>query len=141
MTNDEKFEGFKRQLIEDNERKYGKEIRAKYGDEQADRSNEKVRGMTAGQYAKAERLNEDVQAALAQAFASGDPAGELAQRAADLHRQWLSCYWDSYSKEAHADLAQMYVDDARFTAYYDKAQPGTAAFLRDAILVYTGANS
>jgi hypothetical protein len=32
----------------------------------------------------------------------------------------------------------MYVDDARFTAHYDKEQPGTAKFVRDAILVYTG---
>jgi hypothetical protein len=32
----------------------------------------------------------------------------------------------------------MYVDDPRFAAYYDQAQPGAAVFLRDAILVYTG---
>jgi hypothetical protein len=50
----------------------------------------------------------------------------------------LCYYWDSYSKEAHAGVAQMYVDDERFTAYYDKEQPGTAEFLRDAILIYTG---
>ncbi len=31
MTNKEKFEGFKRELINDNEEKYGKEIRGKYG--------------------------------------------------------------------------------------------------------------
>ena len=60
-------------------------------------------------------------------FLTGDPAGELA-KAAELHRRWLS-FTDSYSK-AHAGLAQMYVDDPRFTAYYDKKQPGTAEFLR-----------
>ncbi len=32
----------------------------------------------------------------------------------------------------------MYVDDERFTAYYDAKQVGTAMFLRDAVLVYTG---
>jgi hypothetical protein len=77
-------------------------------------------------------------ATLADAFKTGDPAGELAQKAADLHKQWLTFYWNDYSKEAHAGLAQMYVDDERFTAYYDKEQPGTAEFLRDAILIYTG---
>jgi len=61
----------------------------------------------------------------------------LGQKAADLHRQWLSYYWDSYSKEAHAGLAQMYVDDPRFRAYYDEKQPGSAEFLRDAIHIYT----
>jgi len=32
----------------------------------------------------------------------------------------------------------MYVDDERFTAYYDKFQPRLAKFLRDAVFVYTG---
>jgi hypothetical protein len=54
-----------------------------------------------------------------------------------LHKQWLSYYWSEYSKEAHAGLAQMYVDDERFKAYYDEKQPGTAEFLRDAIYIYT----
>jgi len=35
-------------------------------------------------------------------------------------------------------IAQMYVDDERFKAYYDKERPGMAEFLRDAILIYTG---
>ena len=138
MTDKEKFEGFKQKLIDDNEKKYGKEIRAKYGDEQVDKSNQKVKGMTEEQYAEVEKLAADVLATLAEAFATGDPAGELAQKAAHLHRQWLCYYWDSYTKEAHAGLAQMYVDDERFTAYYDKYQPGTALFLRDAIHIYTG---
>jgi len=61
-----------------------------------------------------------------------------AQKTAELHRKWMEYYWSSYSKEAHAGLAQMYVDDERFTAYYDAKQPGMAAFLRDAIFIYTG---
>lgn len=51
---------------------------------------------------------------MAIAYQTGDPAGELAQNAADIHRQWLSFYWDSYTKEAHTGVAQMYVDDERF---------------------------
>ncbi|MDF2532758.1 MAG: transcriptional regulator, MerR family protein, partial [Clostridia bacterium] len=31
MTNKEKFQGFKKNMIEENEKKYGKEIREKYG--------------------------------------------------------------------------------------------------------------
>jgi hypothetical protein len=75
---------------------------------------------------------------LEQAMEEGDSASSLAQKAADLHRQWLSFYWDTYTKEAHAGVAQMYVDDERFTAYYDKRRPGLAQFLRDAVHVYTG---
>jgi len=138
MSDKQKFEGFKQQLIDDNEAKYGEEIRAKYGDEQVDKSNAKLKGMTKEQYEEIERLSEDIHATLAQAFATGDPAGELAQKAADLHRRWLTFYWDRYSKEAHAGIAQMYVEDDRFKAYYDKDQPGVAEFLREAIRIYTG---
>jgi len=138
MSDKQKFEGFKQTLIDDNERKYGKEIRAKYGNEQIDRSNKKLRNMTEEEHAAIEKLNGQLHRKLAEAFATGDAAGVLAQEAADLHRQWLTFYWDSYNKDAHAGLAQMYVDDERFTAYYDSEQPGTAAFLRDAVLIYTG---
>ncbi len=138
MTDPEKFEGFKQKLINDNEKKYGDEIRQKYGDEAVNKLNEKLKSMTLEQYDEAVKLGKEVMEMLHAAFKTGDPGSELAQKAADLHRRWLSCYWDSYTKEAHAGVARMYVDDERFTAYYDKKQPGLAAFLRDAVLIYTG---
>ncbi|KIL39845.1 MerR family transcriptional regulator [Gordoniibacillus kamchatkensis] len=137
MTDKEKFEGFKQKLMEDNENKYGKEIREKYGDDVVDKSNEKLMNMTQEQHEAAARLVAEMTSTLAEAFKTGDPAGELAQKAAELHKQWLMFYWSEYSKEGHAGLAQMYVDDERFTAHYDAEQPGTAAFLRDAIHIYT----
>lgn len=138
MTDKEKFEGFKKRIVEDNEKKYGEEVRDKYGEDAVNRSNQKVLNMTQEEYDKAEKLAQSVQKTLAAAFKTGDPAGELAQKAVDLHRQWLCLYWDGYSKEAHAGLGDMYVADERFKAYYDAEQPGTAEFLRDAIRIYTG---
>ena len=138
MTDIEKFNGFKQKLVDDNERKYGAEIRSKYGDDIIDKSNSKVKGMSKSQMDEATWLAAEIIKTLEGAVKTGDPAGKLAQRAADLHRKWICLYWDTYTKAAHVGLAQMYVDDERFTAYYDAKQPGTAAFLRDAILVYTG---
>jgi DNA-binding transcriptional MerR regulator len=140
MSDQEKFEGFKQKLIDDNEKKYGKEIRDKYGDDTVNKSNAKVKNMSQVQHDELTRLTQEVTDKLAEAFKLGDPSSELAQEVAELHKQWLMFYWNEYSKEAHAGLAQMYVDDERFTAYYDKEQPGTAAFLRDAINIYTGMN-
>ena len=64
--------------------------------------------------------------------------GEDAHRAADLHRQWLCEFWKdgTYSKAAHLGLAEMYVADDRFKAYYEAVAPGAAEFLRDAIKAY-----
>jgi len=137
MSDKEKFEGFKKTMIEDNEKKYSEEIRKKYGEEAVNKSKNKLKNMTKEQYAEIEALSNSVLETLKKAYATCNPAGELSQKAADLHRQWLSFYWDNYSKEAHANIAQMYVDDERFIAYYDKIQPGASAFLRDAILIYT----
>jgi DNA-binding transcriptional MerR regulator len=138
MSNKEKFEGFKKKMVKDNEKKYGKEIRDKYGKDKVEASNAKVMNMTQEQYEEVTALADQIHSTLSEAFKTGDPAGELAQKAADLHKQWLTYYWKDYSQKAHAGLAQMYVDDERFTAYYDKEQPGTAVFLRDAIHIYTG---
>lgn len=138
MTDREKFEGFKQKLVEDNEREFGKETRERYGDEAVERSNEAFRNMTKEQYDSMVGLDKQVKETLAEAFRQGDPAGEPAQRAAQLHREWLTICWGSYDSEAHAGLAQMYVEDERFRAYYDQGQPGMTEFLRDAIQVYIG---
>ncbi|MGE7766837.1 MerR family transcriptional regulator [Peribacillus sp. NPDC096540] len=138
MSNKEKFEGFKQKLVDDNEMKYGKEAREKYSDDAVNKSNKKVKGMSQDQYEKVTKLETEMIETLHAAFQTGDPAGELAQKGADLHRKCLSFYWDNYTKEAHAGVAQLYVDDERFTSYYDAKQPGIAKFLRDAVLIYTG---
>lgn len=136
MNDKERFEGFKTRMVEENEQKYGEEVRSKYGNETVEKSNAKVMGMSKEQYAEVEKLSAELNETLKMAFEQGDPAGELAQKACELHKKWLMFFWDGYSKEAHKDLAQMYVDDERFTAHYDKIAPGCAVFLRDAIMIY-----
>lgn len=139
MADKEKFEGFKQKLIDDNEMKYGKEIREKYGDETVSKSNQKMKNMSQADYETVTSLEKEVIEKLLEAYNSGDPASPIAQKAVDLHKQWLMYYWHDYSLEAHMGLAQMYVDDERFTAYYDKHQSGLAVFLRDAVQIYTKA--
>ena len=138
MLDKEKFKGFKEKMIDENEERYGVEIRDKYGDAAINNSNQRLKGMTEEEFKEITKLQESYMEALKDGFETGNPAGELAQMAADLHRQWLSLYWDSYTKEAHANIGQMYVDDERFKVNYDKKHPGMAMFLRDAILIYTG---
>ncbi len=141
MSDKEKFEGFKNKLIDENEKKYGKEVRKKYGDGAINKSINKVKNMTKEEYEKVLIIEKEMFKTLHEAIKTGNPSGKLAQRAADLHRQWISFFWDSYSKKAHAAVVQMYVDDNRFKDYYDKDHPGIAEFLRDAVLVYTGIKS
>lgn len=141
MTDQEKFEGFKQSLIDENERAYGAEVREKYGSEAANASNAWLKNMSQAQHEEAVRLHIEFEAALKAAFAAGDPAGALAQKACDLHRQWLCIFYPSYSKEYHRGLGEMYVADERFAANYEKLAAGCTVFLRDAINIYWGAVS
>lgn len=77
---------------------------------------------------------------LKQAMEQQDSTCEAAQKAAELHRQWLCCFWKEgqYSKEAHRGIAKMYVADSRFKAYYEeRAGAGAAEMLQAAIEFYT----
>lgn len=136
MSDKEKFEGFKQKMLEENEKKYGKEIREKHGDAVVDASNAKLMGLTAEQYEDVQRLSARINESLKAALAQGDPSGALAQQVCALHKEWLCYYWPSYSKQAHLGIAQTYVDDPRFKAYYDAIAPGCAEFLRDALQIY-----
>ena len=138
MTDQEKFEGFKQKHIDNNEAKYGAEIREKYGDEAIELSNKKIKGMSEEQWQKSQELSAEINEALKAALTSGDPGSKIAQKACDLHRQWLCMFWEegAYSKEAHKGLAETYVADERFKKYYDAIADGAAVFLRDSIVIY-----
>ncbi|MCL1873648.1 MAG: TipAS antibiotic-recognition domain-containing protein [Clostridiales bacterium] len=138
MFDENVFEEFKKKLINDNEQQYGQEIRAKYGHDSLERANTKIKEMTKAQYAEVEQLSQELNRTLKAAFELGDPRCDLAQRACELHKRWLCFFWDHYSKESHLGVAQMYVDDPRFTAYYDKIMPGCALFLHDALQIFCG---
>lgn len=133
MNDKEKFEGFKESLIAENESRYGTEIRRKYGDHTIDNANHKLRGLTKEQYDRAGQMETEILALLDAAWKKQDETCDDAVRMAALHKEWLSLYWPSYSKEAHAGLCDMYTADPRFASYYDRGTPGKAVFLRNAI--------
>ncbi|MBO0992914.1 MerR family transcriptional regulator [Bacillus sp. SD088] len=140
MTNEEKFSAFKEKMIQENEEKYGEEIRKKYGEQTIDASNAKLRGMTEEDYNAMQSLEKELLELLKQALTLGDPHSHLAQQAAAKHKEWLMYSWSTYSEEAHAGLAEMYVADERFQTYYDKIGDGAAELLRDAIQVFLKKN-
>lgn len=140
MTDREKFEGFKRKMINQNEQRYGKEIREKFGKEAVEQSYKKFGNLTREEYKESEQTQDALFSELKKAMENGNPVCDHARNAAALHKKWLSFFWSSYSKEAHVGLVRMYVEDPRFTAYYDnRAGKGAVEFLQKAVLIYTGA--
>lgn len=134
MTDEEKFQGFKEKLIRDNEAQYGQEIRETYGQEALEAGNAKMMNLTREAYDAMQALGAEILQKLEAAVVAGqDPASQAGEEIARLHRAWLGYTWGRYSPQAHRGLGDLYLGDARFTAYYDKGVPGCARFLRDAI--------
>lgn len=137
MTNEQKFKAFKNKIVEDNEKLYGEEIRSKYGNEQVQESYGKLKDMTKEQFESVKQLEQMLFERLKEAILNGDASSDVAMEAAELHKRWLSFYWAKYTPQAHAGLAQMYLYDERFIAYYDeRVGKGTTQFLHDAIMEY-----
>ena len=138
MSDREKFDGFKQNALDENERKYGAELRETYGKDTVEASNRMFQALTQEQFEEMNSIAASLQSRLEAAVTGAlDPAGEEGLSIAALHRRWLGFTWPSYSPAAHAGLGELYLSDARFTAYYDANLPGCAAFLRDAIATYT----
>ena len=136
MSDKEKFAAFKQNIVNENEKKYGEEIRKKYGDKAVDETNKKILDMSQESWNSLEELNELLNKTLEIAVEKGDPASETAQKACALHKEWLGYYWNFYNKEAHLNLCLMYTQDERFKEYYEKIAPGCADFLYEAMKIY-----
>ncbi|MEV1111186.1 MULTISPECIES: MerR family transcriptional regulator [unclassified Micromonospora] len=78
--------------------------------------------------------NEDWGRRIVALMASGAPAdGPEAMDLAEEHRQIISRWFYECSYEVQTGLADMYMADERFTAYYEKIAPGLAAYISEAI--------
>lgn len=134
MSDKEKFEAFKERIIRENEEAYGKEIREKYGDEEVDATNKKLMNMSEVDYERFKNLGEEIKTRLKEGVESGTrPDSEEAKRIVILHKEWLGMTWKKYTEEAHKAIANMYICDERFKAYYDAEAPGCADLLEQAV--------
>lgn len=140
MAQEDAFQKMKTDLIAQNESTYGKEVRQRFGDKSVDDSNRKLAGLSEEQWQHQQLLAEQILAELKVLTPVNDPTRSRAQALCDLHKQWLQVFWadGSYSPQAHLALAEGYLADQRFAAYYDQAAPGATQFLRDALVIYCG---
>ena len=90
-------------------------------------------------YTKADWQQMKVDTALVEAgfvavYRSGAPAtSPAAMDTAEAHRQNITKWFYDCSPGMHRALAQMYVEDERFTAHYEDHAEGLAQFVHDAV--------
>ena len=134
MSDKEKFKAIKKGIVDENEAAYGKEAREKYGDEQVDTANANIMGLKDYEFERWSALDKEILTKLEQAVTEGSsPESEVGAELTKLHLEWLSFTIKGCSPAQQRSIAQLYVCDERFTAYYDKKIPGCAAFLTAAV--------
>ena len=134
MKDAEKFAALKRQAVAENEVAYGGEARRKYGDAAVDAANAGLLGLSRPEYDGWTGLDAELRARLEAAVQAGaSPRGEEGRAICGLHRRWLAVATPKLTPAMHRGIAELYVADERFTAYYDRQVPGCARFLRDAV--------
>lgn len=124
---------------QENEKRFGEEARAAYGDDAVDAANRKLLAFDDKAWEGKEQLEAAIIDQLAEAMATGDAAGDAARKLARMHEEWIRMQWadGAYSRTAHLGLAKMYLCDPRFIDYYDsRAGEGACAFLVEALHAY-----
>lgn len=140
MNDSEKFAAFKANKIAENEAQFGKEIREKYGEKAVRAANDKWSHLTPSQY---EQLQEAEIALFAnlKILAQSDQIdldSTIAHQVFDAHKAWLQVAAPFYNQKYHRGLADMYVADERFAAYYnDRVEADVVDILHDIIYHYT----
>lgn len=134
MCDSEKFEAFKKDVVDQYEKLYGEEAREKYGDSEVDMAVNKVLSLSKEDYEKFQTLGKKVMEALKAAVISkASPESETGRSVASLHKEWLGYSWKDYTEQKHKGVVSLYVQDERFKKYYDREQDGCADFLLAAV--------
>jgi DNA-binding transcriptional MerR regulator len=133
---DDVFDGF------DNTQ-YKDEVIERWGREAYEKGNQWWRSLSADGKNRHRQQQLDIASEFGTAHAGGrTPDSDEVQAITRRQYEWVTIGWQGRRPTAaqFAGLGQMYVDDPRFTANYDKHGEGTVAFIRDAMKVYAERN-
>ncbi|HLF28609.1 MAG TPA: MerR family transcriptional regulator [Anaerolineae bacterium] len=130
LTDEELFEGFTPEQAE----RYGREARERWGAEQVEATEQRIRKMTKQQWQGIKAEGEQVTLLLASLMDRASDDAEV-QQAIARHHAWIENFWTP-SAESYRALGQGYVEHPEFRAFYEKVRPGLAEFMRAAMEVY-----
>ena len=130
MSDDTVFSGFDEKQMEE----YKDEAKKRWGHTNAwKQSQERTKNWSKEDYKRIARQGEEWTQRLAQLRDSGCSVDSPeVQEMIGQHYNSLRAFYEP-NLAMYQGLGQMYVDDPRFTAYYDKFGDGLAIFMRDAM--------
>lgn len=125
------FDGFDESKMEE----YREEARTKWGKELVDESYRRVSDYTKEDWATFQAESKEIVTAMA-SLMGRDPADPEVQGWVDRHYRQIKDHFYTPTPEMYRGLGNLYVEDSRFTANYDRVKPGLASFMRAAMHVY-----
>lgn len=131
MPGNEMFEAFDRSQME----KYKQETRERFNPELVKESEERTAAYTEQQWIAIQTEQSEIYAAIADLLSCA-PGDEQVQTLINRHYQSINRYFYTCTLDVYAGLADLYVGDQRFKAFFEKVRPGLASFIREAMLVY-----
>ena len=130
MNNDQLFTGFS----EEQQAEYAKEAEFKYDPETVRASNRKWKNYTPAQKQAILAEGGEIHTAFLKAMPAGAGSPE-AQACVEHWRRHMDYFWTP-NLDQLLGLADLYNEDARFKANYDRLDPGLAEFIRAAVKQY-----
>lgn len=115
------------------------EARQRWGAETVDAANERVQDKSAQWWEQEGGTWLAILEELVTLIDAGKaPDDEQVLDVIDRHYRWITQFWTP-NRESYAGLGELYTDDPRFRANYDKTDPRLAEFMRDAMAAYANA--
>jgi DNA-binding transcriptional MerR regulator len=130
MSQKQLFEAFS----EEEQAKYEEEAKQMYDPEIVKTSNEKWRKLTDAEKQQIGEESNTVYRDILQAMPNGASSPEV-QACIERWRKHMEHFW-SPNDDQLLGLANLYNDDPRFKANFDKIDPQLAAFMREAVKIY-----
>lgn len=138
MENKDMFKGFDYDKMMEEQKQYEKEVKERWGNTDAyKQSMEKTSKYTKEDWERISETQNNNLKTLCELYNSGvSYDDERVQETVDRARQFITDYFYNCTLEIFSNLGQMYVQDERFTAFYEKYAIGLAEYYNNAIQHY-----
>lgn len=136
MSAKEILQGFDMAKIEAHQKKYAKEVEERWGGSEAfEESKRRTSAYKADDWASVMKRSAQIYQEFIDLM-DRSPEDPAVQEVVEKWRKYISESFYNCTPEILRGLGEMYVSDGRFTESIDKAKPGLAQFMSDAIRVY-----
>ncbi|GEN55045.1 MerR family transcriptional regulator [Halobacillus faecis] len=136
MKNEDRFRPFDKREIEAHQKKYEKEVEARWGNTDAyKQSKQKTSQYTKEDWERIQQEGDGIDRELVKLM-DRDPSDSDVQQLIDKKRQHITDHFYECNLDIFRGLADMYVNDPRFTKNIDQWKEGYAEFLKKAMHLY-----